>query len=374
MDFALTGQQVMIRDTARALFAKEFPASRLREVEGQGLAAFLPLYRTLGDLGFLGLTIPEDAGGAGGTWLDAALFNEEAGRALVPTLHVTSAMLGGHALLALDSSAQRRDLLSRLASGATVIAPAYLEEGDDDPGARPATTATVEGDRVALSGAKRFVEGFEVASTLLVTARGEDGRPRLVLVPRESRGLRHREWALQSLERVADVELAGATVGVDAILTGDWDAWLDALDGARVALAAYAVGAAQAALDLAVAYSTVRIQFDRPIGSFQALQHKLADAAMHVEQARTLVQYVAWHRDAGGPSREDAAMAKLLAGGAVRRAAYTAMLTHGGYGFMEEQDVQLFFRRAKRLEHQLGGAAVQQALIIPPAAEGDGRH
>jgi alkylation response protein AidB-like acyl-CoA dehydrogenase len=142
---------------------------------------------------------------------------------------------------------------------------------------------------------------------------------------------------------------------------------LNVLDGGKIVLAAYAVGAAQAAVDMALAYSKMRVQFGRPIGSFQALQHKLADAAMGVEQARTLVQYAAWLRGAQRPCSQEAAMAKLLAGSAFRRAAYAATLTHGGYGFMEEQDIQLYFRRAKLLEHQLGSPVAQQESIIPAA-------
>ena len=142
---------------------------------------------------------------------------------------------------------------------------------------------------------------------------------------------------------------------------------MDVVDGAKIALAAYAVGAAEAALDMAVAYSKIRIQFDRPIGSFQSLQHKLADAAMQVEQARTLVYYTAWVRQERGSCPREAAMTKLLAGNAFRQAAYAATLTHGGYGFMEEQDIQLYFRRAKLLEHQVEGPGAQTEIIISAA-------
>lgn len=364
MDFRLSEQQALIRDTARAFFAKEFPPSRLREVEREGLTAFRPVYRRMGELGFLGLAVPESAGGAGGTWLDLAIFNEEAGRALVPPVHVTSAALAVPALLALGTARQQA-LLPLLLAGETVAAPAYLEGGDDRRSALPETGVTADGSRFVLRGRKRFVECFEIASTLLVTARQASGRPGLWLVARDSAGLRHHQWVLQSLERVADVELEGVVVEDGAALPGAWEAWLGVLDGGKIALAAYATGAAQAALDMAVAYSKVRVQFDRPIGSFQALAHKLADAAMHVEQARMLVHLAAWRRDTGGPGVEEAAMAKLVAGRALRRAAYTATLTHGGYGFMEEQDVQLFFRRAKLLEHRLGGPPAQEELIIP---------
>ncbi len=364
MDFRLTEQQQLIRDTARTLFTKEFPTSRLREVEAQGLSAFVPVYRKMAELGFLGMVVPESAGGAGGTWLDVALFNEEAGRALVPTVHVAAGIVV-QALLALGTPAQQRDRLPALLAGTEVATPAWIEEGDDGRGARPETVATAEGTRFVLQGRKRFVENVEIAATLLVTARDASGRAGLYLVARDSPGLRRREWVLQSLDRVADVELERVVVEGDAALPGPWDAWPAVLDGGKIALAAYATGAAQAALDMAVAYSKVRVQFDRPIGSFQALQHKLADAAMHVEQARILVHLAAWLRDTRGGGVEEAAMAKLVAGRALRRAAYTSTLAHGGYGFMEEQDIQLFFRRAKVLEHRLGGPAAQHELILP---------
>jgi len=370
MDFTLSESQVMLRDAARAFFKKEFPPSRLRKVEASGLSEFLPLYRQMGELGFLGIAIPEQYGGAGGGWLEVALFNEEAGRALVPLLHVSSAILAGQAVLTMGSETQKPELLAGLTGGETIIAPAYLEDGSGPRSPELTTVASVRGDRVLLSGAKRFVEAFEVASCFLVAARDESGAARLFLVPRESPGLRHREWLLQSLDRVAHLTLDGVAVPRGAALPGDWDAWLLAVDGAKIALAAYAVGAAQAALDMAIAYSKMRVQFDRPIGSFQTLQHRLADAAMQVEQARTLVHYAAWLRQERGSCREETAMAKLLAGNACRQATYAATLTHGGYGFMEEQDIQLYFRRAKLLEHRLESPETQREIILPEEAHG----
>ena len=368
MDFKPTEQQELIRNGARAFFKKEFPLSRLRQVEERGLSEFLPVYRQMGDLGFLGIAIPEEYGGSGGNWVDLAIFNEETGRALVPPLHVSAATLVGQALLSLGSRAQKEKWLQPLASGQTIVAPAYIEEGRDPRAPELRTMASARGDGFVLRGAKRFVEAFDVASALLVTATDPAGAARLFLVPREQSGLRHREWVLQSLDRVADVNLESVAVPREAALQGDaWGAWLDAVDGAKIALAAYAVGAAQAALEMATAYSKMRVQFGRPIGSFQSLQHKLADAAMQVEQARTLVHYAAWLRQANGSCREEAAMAKLLAGNAFRQVGYAATLTHGGYGFMEEQDIQLYFRRAKLLEHQVDSPDAQKEIIIPAA-------
>lgn len=368
MDFTLSDEQKMIQNAVRAFFKKEFPSSRLRQVEAKGLSEFIPVYRQIADQGFLGITIPEEYGGAGGTWVDLAFLNEEAGRALVPTVHVSAVTLVGQALLTMGSQAQKAELLPALASGQTVATPAYIEEGREPRTGEFHTVAVAQGDRFVLRGEKRFVEALDVAATLLVAATDDTGAVRLFLVPRASPGIRRREWLLQSLDRVADVALDDVAVPREAVLpTCNWETWLDVVDGAKIALAAYGVGAAAAALDMAVAYSKIRVQFDRPIGSFQSLQHKLADAAMHVEQARTLVYYAAWLRQERGSCPREAAMAKLLAGNAFRQAAYAANLTHGGYGFMEEQDIQLYFRRAKLLEHQVEGPGTQTEIIISAA-------
>ena len=129
-----------------------------------------------------------------------------------------------------------------------------------------------------------------------------------------------------------------------------WNDWLEVIDAAKIIVAAWAVGAARAALDMAVAYAKVRQQFNRPIGSFQAIQHRLADAAIALEQATAMVRYAAWLRARRAAWQREARMARLVAGRVVRQVTHAATLTHGGYGFMEEFDIQLYFRRAKQLE------------------------
>jgi len=139
--------------------------------------------------------------------------------------------------------------------------------------------------------------------------------------------------------------------------------------GAKIIAAAWGVGAARAALDMALVYARDRRQFGRPIGSFQAVQHRLADAAIALEQASAMVRYAAWLRSGGGECAREAAMAKLVAGGAVRRVTRAAALTHGGYGFMEEFDIQLYVRRAKQYDQLVEGPALQRELIAGEASD-----
>ena len=358
MDFSLSEEQTMTCDAARKFFAREFPLQRLREVEAQGLAEFMAVYRKMGELGFLGIGVPEDCGGGGGSWLDLALFAEEAGRALVPTLQITSVVLAAQALIAFGGTKKSRDRVARLVSGETVITPAWLEgeEAGREPGS--ATTAAPHEDRIELNGIRRYVEAYDVAS-----ASDIRGNTCFYLVPRASPGLSAEEKRLSSLDRIHDVRLGGVSLPATAALGGGWDDWLEVIDASKVIVAAWAVGAARAALDMAVEYAKVRQQFNRPIGSFQAIQHRLADAAIAVEQATAMVRYAAWLRGSSGQWKREASMARLVAGRVVRQVAHAAMLTHGGYGFMEEYDIQLYFRRAKQFEYMVEGPMLQRELI-----------
>ena len=363
MNFQPNEEQSILCEAARKFFSREFPLARLREIEARGLEAFMPVYRKMGELGYLGIAVPETAGGSGGDWLDLALFAEEAGRALLPTLQLTSVVLAGQALLALGNEEQRRERIAALVAGEKVIAPAWLEDTEASREPLQRTRATARGENFELEGTKRFVEAYGVASELLVNAGDITGNALFLLVPRDSAGIAAEEVRLTSLESVHDVRFGQVSVPRKAALRGAWDEWLKVIDAAKIIVGAWAVGAARAALDMAVAYAKERKQFGRPIGSFQAVQHRLADAAIALEQATAMVRYAAWLCASAGHCPREAAMAKLVAGSAIRQVAHAATLTHGGYGFMEEFDIQLYFRRAKQYEHLLEGSVLQRELI-----------
>lgn len=369
MNFQPNEEQRILCDAARKFFDREFPLARLREVESRGLEAFLPVYRKMGELGYLGIAVPEEGGGSGGDWLDLALFAEEAGRALVPSLQLASVVLAGQALLAFGNEEQRRERMPALLAGEKVIAPAWLEEAEASREPPQLTRATSRGDAMELEGAKRFVEGCSVASELLVSAADSTGNTLFLLVPRDGAGVAAEERRLTSHERVHDLQFNAVSVPRANAMPCGWSEWLKLIDAAKIFAAAWAVGAARAALDMGVAYAKVRKQFGRPIGSFQAVQHRLADAAIVLEQATAMVRYAAWLCASSGHCPREAAMAKLVAGRAIRQVTHAATLTHGGYGFMEEFDIQLYFRRAKQLEHQVEGLALQRELIASEEAQ-----
>lgn len=367
MDFQPNEQQRMLCAAARKFFAQEFPLARLRTVEAQGLAAFLPLYREMGRLGYLGLAIPEDSGGAGGDWLDLALFAEEAGRALLPTLPISSLVIGAQALLQMGGDGAER--IAALVSGERILAPALLEDAEADREPPRKAHALASGDGFELTGEKRFVYGFDVADELLIPLCADAAQARLAIVPCGGAGISATDLTLSSLDRVYDLRLQAVRVGRHCLLEGSWNTWLELIDGAKIIAASWAVGAARAALDMALRYAGERQQFGQPIGAFQAVQHRLADAAIVLEQASAMTRYAAWRRASAAPCRREAAMAKLMAGRAILQVTHAATLTHGGYGFMEEFDIQLYCRRAKLFDQLVEGPVLQRELIADERCE-----
>ncbi|KAA0219309.1 MAG: acyl-CoA dehydrogenase [Lautropia sp.] len=353
MNFEPSDAQRIAGDAVRRFLEHEFPRTRLRDVERDGLGAFLPVYRRMGDLGYLGVAMPEEYGGSGGTLLDLALVAEEMGRALVPTLQVSSIVLAARALLAFGAGERLGARMRALVAGRRVAATAIGDPVGHENGA----------------GQAYLVEACDVADEILVVAREGGDRAAWRLVPLSELGPLPHARRLTSLERVWRIEAARLACADAPLIVGAWHDWQTVVDDANTIAAAWALGAARAAIEIGVAYAKERRQFGRPIGSFQAVQHRLADSAVALEQASALVRYSAWACASGHRSGRMASMAKLVAGRALRQATYAAMMTHGGYGFTEEFDIQLYFRRARQLEQLIEGPARLRERIAEDDAD-----
>jgi alkylation response protein AidB-like acyl-CoA dehydrogenase len=366
VDFALSEPQEMLRRTLREFMQREYPLTAVRAAETTERGYDLENYHRLNDLGVLGLGLPEAAGGAGGDWVDLAVFYEEAGRALLASPHLSSVVLGGGLLARHGSAAQQQAWLPELARGARVLAVGWpLEAGEAGPSGAQARRGD---DGYLLSGDVPHVAHYLGADGVLVVAElvGTGGHYGLFLVEPGAAGLTATPQPLMSGEPLVRLRLDDVRLGADAAV-GEAMApdalWGSLLDGAKVAVAAYALGAASAAVDMGVAYAKERQQFGRPIGSFQAVQHRLANLQILVEQARLLTYHAAWLLDEGADARRAAAMAKLRASIAVREAGTGDILVHGGYGFMLEADPQLYYRRAKALELAFGNPDAERGLL-----------
>ncbi len=355
MDLSFTEEQDLLRATVRELCAKHSSPEIVRQLEGDPVGYMPELWRELAATGLLGLIVPEEHGGAGLSALDLAVAYEEFGRALCWTPDFTTAVIGASVLRAGGTEQQQQEWLPRIASGEAVLTTAWLEpeRGCGPEGVQ--TAAKRDGDFYRLTGTKMLVP-FAGSATRLVTLARTGSRDEdidLFLVDPQASGVQIEPLTAMAQDAESCVVFEGAEVPASDRVGEEgsgWRTWEDAAVDALIALAAYAVGGAARAHELAVDYAKERVQFDRPIGSFQAMAHPLAEMATEVGGARTLEYEAAWARSVGRGARTLAAMAKYYAADVFRRSTKLGHQVFGGIGFTTDIDMQLYFRRAKQLE------------------------
>ena len=368
MAFTLTPEQASIRDTARRFVHERAPVAHLRRLrdEGDPTGFSRALWSEMADLGFAGLTLPAEHGGAGLGHAELGLVLEELGRSLVPSPLVSTVLLLGAAAVALGGTpAQKGEHLPAVAAGERILALAH-EEGTRHARYRVRTRAERDGGGFRLTGEKVFVLDGHAADTLVVVARTSGGeRDRdgltLFLVPAVTPGVHATRTPLVDSRGAARVRLDGVAVPVDASL-GERDRGADLLDAvldrAAAGLAAEMLGSLSEAFDRTVAYLKERRQFGVPIGSFQALKHRAAQMFCEIELTRSVVMEALRALDEG---RADAPLlasaAKARATDAFLQVTAEAVQMHGGVGVTDELDIGLFLKRARVAEMTLGGAA-----------------
>ncbi len=363
MNFAFSDEQEFLRSTAREFLERECPMSRVRELLDDPRGYRPELWAQMAELGWLGLLIPEELGGAGLSFVDLVLVLEEQGRALCPSpFHAT--LQGTLAVMRAGSDAQRKEILTQVAAGRRILSLAVTEEaGTEEPDAI-LTRAEPRGGDFTLHGTKLFVPDAQNADTLVVLARAGQGFS-FYLVDRGAPGVEI--LPLQSMDqtrRIAEVRLEGAVAERLGAGERGLDAWQWVRDRALVALSADAVGGAEKTLQDAVAYAKERVQFGKPIGVHQAIKHKCADMLVMTESAKSITYYAAW---AAAEQTEDAplsaAMAKAYTSDAYRHCSAENIQIHGGVGFTWEYDCHLYFKRAKAIEVTYGDATVQRERV-----------
>jgi alkylation response protein AidB-like acyl-CoA dehydrogenase len=355
MDLRFSPEQELLRETVRGVCRDHAGLDAVRALEDDPTGFAPGFWKQLAELGLTGLLVPEAFGGSGQTWLEGAVVYEELGRALAPSPHFVSAVLGAGLLLEAGSEAQRREWLPRIASGEAILTPGWLEpEGSCGPrGVRLAARET--GGELELSGAKRHVLFASAATRLLCLARrGPEERDLdLLLVDPAAPGVRLTQELSLASDTQYRVDFERVRVPVDQRIGAPgsgWESFERVLRGGIILLAAQAMGGAERALELAVDYAKERVQFDKPLGAFQAISHYLADAATLVDGGRTLVWEAAWAHASGRSVERLAPMAKLFACQTFRDVTAMAQQVFGGVGFTLEYDIQLYFRRAKQLQ------------------------
>jgi alkylation response protein AidB-like acyl-CoA dehydrogenase len=365
VEFGFSEEQEELRRSVRRFLEDKSPVAEVRRLmettEGYDPAVWSQMAN---QLGLQSLAIPEEHGGAGFGYVELGIVFEEMGRALLCAPYFSTVALAANALLSSGDEAAMKSYLPGIASGET-IATLALTEDSGQWGAESVTcSARPEGDSYVLDGHKMFVIDGHVANLILVVARSENGVS-LFAVESDAAGLTR--TALQTMDQTrkqARLEFAATParlVGTE----GDGAAIVSrTLDLAAVALAAEQVGGAQRVLEMSVEYAKTRIQFGRPIGSFQAIKHKCADMLLEVESAKSAAYYAEWAAAEGSDELPVvASLAKAYCSEAYFHAAAENIQIHGGIGFTWEHDAHLYFKRAKSSELILGDPSYHRELL-----------
>ena len=371
MNLDLTDEHELLRRTVRD-FAVERVAPVAEELDREHRFPY-DLVKEMAELGLMGMTIPEEYGGAGADTVSYAIAVEELTR-VDSSVAITMAAhhsLGTLPIYMFGSEEQKREWVPQLASGEKLAAFGLTEpEAGSDAGAARTRAELRDGEWV-VNGSKMFITnaGTDITACVTITAvTGEDEISNLI-VPNGTAGYEIAPPMQKLGWRASDTrELSFRDVRVpEGNLLGPrgkgFQQFLEILDGGRISVAAMGLGLAQGAYDLAAAYAKERKQFGKPISTFQAIQFQLADMATELEAGRNMVYKAAWLKDQGRPFAREAAMAKLYTGELSHRAANAALQIHGGYGFMDEYAISRLYRDQKILEIGEGTNEVQRMVI-----------
>jgi len=371
MDFGFSEEQDMLRESARHFLDSECPMTYVRRMMEDDLGHSEEQWQHMATLGWLGLIFPEQVGGSGLDMVDLTVVLEEMGRVVMPGPFFSTVLLGGSAIDLGGTTAQKHAYLPNLINGALKVTLAQLEASArwDAEGVQMSARSTNTG--YVLDGTKLFVPDAHSAGLLVVAARtsgsGADGVT-LFLVDAKAAGITTRVLkTLDQTRKLCEVRFESVAVASDAVLGpigGGWPILERVIDRAKVGLCAEMCGGAQRVLDMSVEYAKVREQFGKPIGSFQAIQHKCANMLVQLESAKSATYYAAWAVASGADEAHLAAcMAKAYCSDAYRFISGEGIQVHGGIGFTWEHDMHLYFKRAKGSEVTFGDATWNRELV-----------
>jgi alkylation response protein AidB-like acyl-CoA dehydrogenase len=370
MDFDLSEGQKMLKRTARDFLIQHCPKSYVREMETDEKGYSSELWLAMVELGWLGLPFPQKYCGNDGSFLDLVVLLEEMGRACLPGPFFPTVVLGGLTILDVGSEQQKQQLLPAIAGG-TVLTLALTEADGKYDAASIQTKATRERGALVVCGTKVFVPDAHVAEHLLCMARtkkdssAEEGLT-LLIVDAHSEGINYTPLLTISGDKQFEVVLDTVRVPASNIVGGldlGWQVMERTLQRAAVAKSAEILGAAQQVLEMTLDHAKKRVQFDRPLASFQAVRHHLADMLIDIDSTRFTTYEGASLLTNGLPAGKEAAMAKARASEAIRRITALGHRIHGGVGYVLDHDMQLYFRRGKAAEVMFGGADLHREAV-----------
>jgi alkylation response protein AidB-like acyl-CoA dehydrogenase len=371
VNFAFSEEQEELRRAVRQFLESKSPETEVRRLMETTEGYDPAVWKQMGqELGLQGLAIPEAYGGQGFTFIELGIVLEEMGRVLVCAPYFSSAVLAANAILNVGTDDQKKDLLPGIASGDTIATLAFTEpSGKWDAAGITMEASENVGGEITLTGEKMFVIDGYTADLIIVVARtagttGTDGIS-FYVVRGDADGLTRTSLSTMDMTRKqAKLEFNNVIATPLGSTVDGWPAFSKTLDQAAVALSNEMMGGAQKVLEMSVEYAKVRVQFGRPIGSFQAIKHKCADMLLEVESGKSAAYYASW---AAAEDNDElpvvAALSKAYCSEAYFHATAENIQIHGGIGFTWEHPAHLYFKRAKSSEIYLGDPTYHRELL-----------
>jgi alkylation response protein AidB-like acyl-CoA dehydrogenase len=365
MNFAFSEEQEELRKTVRAFLDAKSPELEVRRLMETTEGYDPAVWNQMGaEMGLQGLIVPEEFGGSGYGYVELGVVLEEMGRSLLCAPFFSTVALAANALMHSGDEAAKKAYLPGIASGETIATLAFTEPSGKWDEAGITMTASGSASSWTLDGTKSFVLDGHTASLIIVAARTGKGVS-LFAVDGDASGLTRTALAtMDQTRKQAKLEFAGVPATLVGTEGEGWKTLSTVLDLAAVALAAEQVGGAQKVLDMAVEYAKVRVQFGRPIGSFQAIKHKCADMLLEVESAKSAAYYGMWcASEMNDELPSVASLAKAYCSEAYFHATAENIQIHGGIGFTWEHPAHLYFKRAKSSELLFGDPSYHRELL-----------
>jgi alkylation response protein AidB-like acyl-CoA dehydrogenase len=366
MYYRLDSEQGMLQDAARSFFEKEVNGDLIRELESSETGFNQDLWKKMSELGWMGLTIPEayDGYDAGFTYLAVVL--EELGRSGLASPFFYTVVLGGEMIKALGSEEQMAAILPRLASGEMILSVAYAGADEPKSAADIPVTACSDGNSFRLHGSCLMVPFAHIADYIICAAQSGDREVSLFLLDPDTPGLTINALQTTAQDRQYELLVDGVRLERSKLLGKEGQSWpvlQQLLHQAAVAKCAEMVGGARRAMEMTVDYSKQRVQFGRPIGAFQAVQHHCANMLTYLDSSALITRHTCKQVSAGTASVADMAKCKAWVSDACRKLLLLAHQVYAGMGFMAETDLQIYFRRTKAAEQVFGNAGFHRETV-----------
>lgn len=368
MNYDFNEDQKMIKDAARKFLAKECSSEFVREMAEDDKGFTPQLWQGMAGLGWMSLLVPEEYDGFGGGFLDLIALLSEMGYVCLPGPFFSTVVLGGLTILEAGNDAQKAEILPGLAAGERMMTLAWTEEDGLYTPEGVKLDAKLQGDQYILSGTKFFVPDAHAAGTIICAARTGAGAEdiTLFLVDAASPGLTINLLETMAGDKQCELVFNEVEVPKDSILGEPNQAWpvlKKILQMAGVAKCAEMIGGAERVMELVVQWAKERIQFGRPVGAFQAVQHHCANMLTCFDTSKFITYQAAWSISAGIPFEKNAAMSKIWVSDSYRKLVALGHQVLGGIAFMEEHDLQLYFKRAKAGEQFFGDADYHREML-----------